>query len=75
MKIKDFRFGRLFLCLGHLSVVSRLSVGGGMGGDVTTVGVVLIRDSRAHNPHYIILGAKVQKIFDICKIFVYYKNN
>ena len=41
--------------------------------DATAVGVVLIRDSRAHNPHYIIFGAKVQKIFDICKIFVFTK--
>jgi hypothetical protein len=48
-------------------------VGGCDGGDVMAVGVVLIRDSRAHNPHYIIFGAKVQKIFDICKIFVFTK--
>lgn len=36
---------RLFL--GYLSLVSRSLVGGGMGGDVTTVGVVFMRGGRA----------------------------
>ena len=51
----------------NFSVLSRSSVGGGMGGDVTAVGVVHMRVNRTPTPHYTILGAKVQKIFYICK--------
>ena len=36
-----------FSCLGYLAVISRSSVGGWMGGDVTAVRVVFMRGGRA----------------------------